>query len=193
LTYIKEISMARTPSNMVDLGSACPDFCLIDTDQNQVKLKDFEGSKGLLVIFMCNHCPFVIHLRSAIAAFANEYLPQGLKIVGINSNDVIAYPEDHPNLMKVEKDLYYPFPYLFDETQDVAKAFKAACTPDFFLYDASFKLAYRGQFDGSRPGLSIPVNGAHLRAACDSLLVNGYVDSSLVQLPSLGCNLKWKS
>jgi peroxiredoxin len=185
--------MARTPSNMIDLGTICPDFHLIDTDQRMVHRDDFKGSKALLVIFMCNHCPFVIHLRDALGVFASEYQAKGLKIVGINSNDVLAYPADHPSLMKVEKDLYYPFPYLFDESQEVAKAFKAACTPDFFLYDSSFKLVYRGQFDASRPGNSIPVTGEHLRKASDSLLSHGHVDASIIQMPSLGCNLKWKA
>ncbi len=184
--------MARTPSNMIALGSSCPEFELLDTDQQRFSTHQAKGGKGLLVIFMCNHCPFVIHIRPELAKFAQEYQNKGLTIVGINSNDVVAYPQDHPSKMKIEKDLYYSFPYLFDESQQVAKSFHAACTPDFFLYDGDLKLVYRGQFDESRPSNGIAVTGKSLRMACDALLQSGKVDPSLPQHPSLGCNIKWK-
>jgi thiol-disulfide isomerase/thioredoxin len=141
---------------------------------------------------MCNHCPFVIHLRSALATFGKEYQAKGLAIVGINSNDVVTHPDDSPERMKAEvKSAGYTFPYLFDESQDVAKAYGAACTPDFFLFDSQRRLAYRGQFDDSRPGNSKPITGADLRAACDSVLGGKVV--STTQKPSIGCNIKWKS
>src|SRR5579863_9409187 len=159
--------MVKTASTMRPIGSQAPEFSLPNVDGKTVSLSDFSGRRGLLVIFMCNHCPFVIHLRSALAAFAKEYQANGLGIVGINSNDVRTYPDDSPERMKAEvKSAGYTFPYLFDETQNVAQAYGAACTPDFFLFDASRRLVYRGQFDDSRPGNNKPITGADLRAAC---------------------------
>jgi peroxiredoxin len=183
--------MAKTPSTMVPLGTAAPNFRLPDTDGRSVSLQAFRDAKALLVIFMCNHCPFVQHLRGALAQFARDYQSSGLAIVGINSNDVANYPDDRPEKMAEEKTRFgYPFPYLYDETQEVAKAYRAACTPDFFLYDAGHRLAYRGQFDDSRPGNDVPISGADLRAAVDALLAAQPISAQ--QKPSIGCNIKWK-
>lgn len=183
--------MVKTASTMLPLGSKAPQFSLPNIDGETVSLSDFSGKKGLLVIFMCNHCPFVIHVRSELAKFAQEYQQKGLAIVGINSNDVSAYPQDAPDKMKAEAaQVGYTFPYLYDETQSVAKSYRAACTPDFFLFDAEQKLVYRGQFDDSRPSTNIPVTGADLRKACDAVLAGQQVPSD--QKPSIGCNIKWK-
>jgi peroxiredoxin len=183
--------MAQTPSNMIPLGTAAPDFGLPDTDGNTVSLHDFDNAPALLVMFICNHCPFVKHLRDALADFGREYQSRGLAIVAINSNDVAKYPDDSPEKMKHEKaDAGWTFPYLFDETQQVAKAYKAACTPDFFLFDKDRKLVYRGQFDTSRPGNDEPITGADLRAAVDAVLDGRDVPED--QHPSIGCNIKWK-
>jgi peroxiredoxin len=182
--------MVRVQSTMLPLGTTAPAFSLPNVDGTIVSSSDFAG-KPLLVIFMCNHCPFVIHLRSAIADFAREYTVKGLAIVGISSNDVDAYPQDGPDKMKEEADdAGYVFPYLFDETQEVAKAYRAACTPDFFLFDSNHKLVYRGQFDDSRPKTDIPITGADLRAAADAVLDGKPVTDH--QKPSIGCNIKWK-
>ncbi len=183
--------MVKTASTMRPLGEAAPAFSLPNVDGKTVSLSDFSGKRGLLVIFMCNHCPFVIHLRSALATFAKEYQAKGLGIVGINSNDDSTYPDDSPERMKAEaKSAGYTFPYLFDATQDVAHAYGAACTPDFFLFDASRRLVYRGQFDDSRPGNSKPITGADLRAACDAVLAGKPLPAS--QKASIGCNIKWR-
>jgi peroxiredoxin len=185
--------MARTPSNMTPLGLDAPHFDLIDTEGHRVTLEDARDARGLLVMFICTHCPFVIHLREALAALGAEYLLRGIKVVAINSNDVEKYPQDGPEGMREERaKVGYIFPYLFDEDQEVAMAYNAACTPDFFLFDHDLKLAYRGQFDGSRPGNQVPVDGRDLRRACDQLLETGVVDSTTEQIPSLGCNIKWK-
>jgi peroxiredoxin len=182
--------MARTPSTMLPLGTPAPEFELPDTEGHRVALGDFAGSP-LLVMFICNHCPFVVHLREALAEFSNEYMAQGLSVVAINANDVANYPDDSPEKMRLEKlQAHYPFEYLFDETQAVAHAFRAACTPDFFLFDRSLHLSYRGQFDASRPGNGLPVTGADLRAACDAVLADQ--QPSPDQKPSMGCNIKWK-
>ncbi|TWT55557.1 Thiol-disulfide oxidoreductase ResA [Thalassoglobus neptunius] len=182
--------MVKTASTMLPLGNAAPDFSLSNVDGKEVSLKDFTG-KPLLVMFICNHCPFVIHLRSALAEFASEYQLKGLAVVGISSNDVTTHPQDGPEEMKAEaKSAGYTFPYLYDETQDVAKAYHAACTPDFFLFDADHKLVYRGQFDDSRPQSDIPVTGEDLRAACDALLDGEPIRED--QKPSIGCNIKWR-
>jgi peroxiredoxin len=183
--------MAETPSTMVPLGTAAPSFRLPDTDGRLVSLQDFESAEALLVIFMCNHCPFVKHLREALAQFARDYEGSGLAIVAINSNDVESYPDDSPEKMAEEKKKFgYLFPYLFDETQEVAKAYRAACTPDFFLYDAGRHLVYRGQFDDSRPGNDEPITGADLRAAVDAVLAKKPVAKK--QKPSIGCNIKFR-
>lgn len=175
---------------MLSLGTRAPDFSLVNVDGSTVSRSQFSG-KPLLVIFMCNHCPFVIHIRSALQRFAAEYQNKGLGIVGISSNDVTAFPQDGPEKMKEEsRSAGYTFPYLFDGTQDVARAYKAACTPDIFLFDADHSLVYRGQFDSSRPGNGLPVTGADLRAACDAVLAGKLVSDE--QRASIGCNIKWR-
>ncbi|WP_437223814.1 thioredoxin family protein [Planctomicrobium sp. SH661] len=182
--------MVRTASTMMPLGTSAPDFSLPNVDGTTVSLSDFAG-KPLLVVFMCNHCPFVLHLRSALAAFADEYMAKGLAMVGISSNDTAAYPQDGPEAMKLEaQNAGYHFPYLYDATQAIAKAYRAACTPDFFLFDLNHKLVYRGQFDDSRPKSDIPITGHDLRAAVDALLAGQPVTDR--QMPSIGCNIKWK-
>jgi len=183
--------MVKTASTMLPLGSSPPPFSLPNVDGNTVSLGDFDG-KPLLVVFMCNHCPFVVHVRSELAKFAKEYQAKGVAIVGVSSNDVETYPQDSPAAMKTEHaQAGYTFPYLYDETQAVAQAYHAACTPDFFLFDKERKLVYRGQFDDSRPQSNIPVTGADLRAACDAVLAGAPVTDE--QKPSIGCNIKWKS
>lgn len=183
--------MVKTASTMLPLGSSAPDFSLPNVDGSTVSLGDFAG-RPLLVMFICNHCPFVIHLRESLARFAREYQEQGLAIVGISSNDVSTHPQDSPEKMKLEAEQAgYTFPYLYDEDQSVAQAYRAACTPDFFLFDADRKLVYRGQFDDSRPQSGIPITGADLRAACDALLAGQPVSDQ--QKPSIGCNIKWKA
>lgn len=181
--------MVKTASTMLPLGTTAPDFSLPNVDGNQVARTDFAG-KPLLVIFMCNHCPFVVHLRDALAAFGDEYTSKDLAIAGISSNDVENYPQDGPEEMKTEaSSAGYNFSYLFDADQAVAKSYKAACTPDFFLFDADHALVYRGQFDSSRPGNGIEITGEDLRAACDAVLAGQEV--SVDQKPSIGCNIKW--
>ncbi len=184
--------MVLTESTMgLPLGSPAPDFRLPDTEGRMVSLDDFRGAKALLVVFMCNHCPYVIHVKEGLAALGRDYMPKGVAMVGINSNDVESYPQDSPERMKEDKEKYgYPFPYLFDETQETAKAYKAACTPDFFLFDGDFKLVYRGQMDSSRPGSDVPVTGEDIRAALDALLEGRPLPEE--QRPSAGCNIKWK-
>lgn len=185
--------MARTPSTMRALGSTLPTFSLPDTEGGVFNSEVNLGQRGLLVIFMCNHCPFVIHLREALAAITTEMINRGLTVVGISSNDAQSYPQDGPLEMKRERiEAGYLFPYLYDESQEVAKAFDAACTPDFFLYDGQKRLVYRGQFDGSRPGQATPVTGDSLRAACEALLNTGSVSDDIPQMPSIGCNIKWR-
>ncbi len=184
--------MARTESTMLELGTPAPEFTLPDVRGNQVSLSDFGDSAGLLVVFMCNHCPYVKHIRTELAAFARGYASKGLAVVGINSNDVANYPDDSPEKMAEEiEQVGYTFPYLYDEDQEVAKAYRAACTPDFFLFDKARKLVYRGQFDASRPGNNVPVTGSDLRKAVDTLLAGGSIPGD--QTPSLGCNIKWKA
>jgi peroxiredoxin len=182
--------MARTPSTMLELGTRAPHFALPDTDGRIVSLDDLAGP-ALLVMFICNHCPFVRHVRDELARLGRDYGERGASIVAISSNDAQAYPDDAPPAMKREREeAGYTFPYLFDETQEVAAAYMAACTPDFFLFDADRKLVYRGQLDDSRPGSDVPVTGADLRAALDAVLDGRPVPAD--QQPSLGCNIKWK-
>lgn len=183
--------MARTPSTMLDLGTPAPAFSLPEPVSGRtVSLEDFEG-KPLLVVFMCNHCPYVKNLAPALADFAREYQSRGLMVVGINSNDADSHPDDSPEKMAQEARMRdYVFPYLYDETQAVARAYRAACTPDFFLFDAGHRLVYRGQFDDSRPGNGIAPSGKDLRRAADKLLAGEAIGEN--QLPSLGCNIKWK-
>ncbi len=183
--------MARTKSTMLELGTQAPNFNLPSTQSNTVSLADFQNHKGLLVVFMCNHCPYVIHLREALAKFARDYQNKGIAVVGINANDADNYPADSFDKMKEEVTTAgYTFPYLYDEDQSVAKAYQAACTPDFFMFDDKQKLYYRGQFDDSRPCSEAAVTGADLRAATDTLLARKM--SPAEQKPSLGCNIKWK-
>lgn len=184
--------MARTPSNMVPLGTIAPEFFLKDTNSNNTySFADLKGSKGTLVIFMCNHCPFVLHVINEIVMIANDYRVQGLGIIAISSNDVEKYPQDSPEMM-AEFALQHKidFPYLYDETQETAKAYDAACTPDFYLFDNQNRLFYRGQLDDSRPGNGIPLSGTGLRNAIDALIYNRTL--SEIQKPSIGCNIKWK-
>jgi peroxiredoxin len=182
--------MVKTASTMLHLGTKAPGFSLPNIDGSTVSLSDFADRKGLLVIFLCNHCPFVKHLRTELAELCNEMQEKGLGVVGISSNDVANYPDDSPEKMKEEAaDAGYQFPYLYDESQDVAKAYMAACTPDFFLFDADQCLVYRGQFDDSRPGNELPITGADLRAACEQVLAGEAVPVD--QKPSIGCNIKW--
>ena len=184
--------MARTPSTMAPLGTAAPDFSLPDPSGARFTRDGVRTGKGLLVAFLCNHCPFVKHIRRGLADFARDYAARGLGIVAINSNDVERYPADSPELMAVEaREAGYVFPYLYDETQEVARAYGAACTPDFFLYGAAGTLVYRGQFDASRPGNEVPVTGGDLRAAADAVL-EGRTPPEEGQVPSIGCNIKWK-
>ncbi len=183
--------MVKTASTMLSLGTQAPDFSLVNIDGRIVSRKDFAG-KPLLVVFMCNHCPFVVHIRKALQEFAAEYQAKGLAIVGISSNDSAVYPQDGPEKMKDEaRTAGYTFPYLFDGTQGIAKVYCAACTPDIFLFDQNHGLVYRGQFDSSRPGNGLPVTGQDLRAATDAVLAGNPVSD--VQRPSIGCNIKWKA
>ncbi len=183
--------MARTPSNMLPLGTKAPEFALRNAvDGSAVTLKDFEGSDALLVMFICNHCPFVVHVRDELSRLASDYLPRGLAIVAINSNSSVTHPQDAPEHMKeLALSQGWEFPFLFDETQSVAQTYKAACTPDFFLLDADRRLVYRGQLDDSRPGNDVPVTGKDLRAAIDAVLAGRPVSEE--QKPSIGCNIKW--
>ncbi|MGA3266861.1 MAG: thioredoxin family protein [Verrucomicrobiota bacterium] len=184
--------MSMTPSTMLPLGTAAPDFKLPDTNGKTVALADFQGTPALLVLFICNHCPYVKHIRAGLAQLGRDYLPRGAAIVAINSNDVANYPDDSPARMKAEvKAAGYLFPYLYDESQAVAKAYHAACTPDIYLFDRNRKLVYRGQFDDSRPGNGVPVTGKDLRAALDAVLAGQSVPPD--QKASVGCNIKWKA
>lgn len=184
--------MARTESNMLPLGTKAPDFTLLDSiSLNLVSLKNIRGEKGTVVMFICNHCPYVKHVNKELVRVCNDYRVTGFGFVAISSNDVEKYPEDSPKEMwRTAQRLGYPFPYLYDETQEVAKAYDAACTPDFYLFDSELKLVYRGQLDNSRPGNSIPVNGRDLREALDNILNNNQQRD--IQKPSMGCNIKWK-
>jgi peroxiredoxin len=183
--------MALTPSMMVGLGTPLPAFSLPDLEGRSVSSSDFVASKGLLVAFLCPHCPYVRHIRSGFARVAGDLQRRGIAVVGINSNDVATVPEDGPDGMRQEvREAGYTFPYLFDESQAVAKAFQAACTPDLFLFDHRQKLVYRGQFDESRPNSPVPVTGAALSAAADAMLAGRVVPDD--QRPSMGCNIKWK-
>ena len=184
--------MVKTASTMKKLGASAPDFKLRNVDGRMVGLHDFDEKPALLVIFMCNHCPFVKHVADGLTKLAMDYMPRGVAVVGINGNDAATHPQDSPEQMIHEAEQRgYPFPYLYDETQEVAKAYGAACTPDFFLYDKQRKLVYRGQLDASRPGNGIPVTGVDLRAALDAALAGKPPPEK--QIPSIGCNIKWKA
>ena len=183
--------MVQTLSTMLALGTSAPQFSLPDPDGRIVSLSDFDGAPALVVVFMCNHCPFVKHVASGLANLAREYQDKGVAVVGINPNDVANYPDDSPQKMaEASKEYGYTFPYLLDESQEVAKAYRAACTPDFFVFDGDRQLVYRGQMDDSRPSLDLPVTGADLRAALNAVLDGRSVTAE--QRPSVGCNIKWK-
>lgn len=185
--------MARTPSNMIPLGTIAPSFKLRDTNSNNdYSFEDLRGSKGTLVIFICNHCPFVLHVIKEVVMIANDYRVQGIGVVAISSNDIEKYPQDAPELMtEFAFQNKIDFPYLYDESQEVAKAYEAACTPDFYLFDNQDRLFYRGQLDDSRPGNGIPLSGSDLRSAIDALIYNRSLNDS--QKPSIGCSIKWKT
>jgi peroxiredoxin len=183
--------MSLTPSTMLELGTPAPDFRLPDARGGTVALADFADAKALLVAFICNHCPYVKHLKEGLARFARDYQDTGLALVAISANDVSSHPDDAPEKMAEDaKRFGYVFPYLYDESQEVAKTYRAACTPEFYLFDGERRLVYRGQFDASRPGNDVPVTGKDLRAAVDAVLAGRPVPAE--QAPSIGCNIKWK-
>ena len=182
--------MVKTESTMLPLGSTAPQFSLTNVDGQVVTLEDFADSRALLVMFICNHCPYVIHVAEQLAVLGNEYMQQGVGIVAVSANDISTHPADSPEQMVREaEERGYPFPYLYDEDQSVAKAYRAACTPDFFVFDRNKQLTYRGQLDDSRPDSGIPVTGTDLRTALDATLAGRPVPDP--QKPSLGCNIKW--
>lgn len=185
--------MSLTPSNMLSLGTKAPHFSLKDTiSDDELSLEDLKGENGTVVMFICNHCPFVKYVNGQIVELANGYQAKGFSFIAISSNDIDTYPEDSPLKMKeYGKLLHYPFPYLFDESQEVAKQYQAACTPDFYLFDNNLLLAYRGQIDGSRPGNNVPQTSEDLKLALDQILENKSVFTD--QKPSIGCNIKWKN
>lgn len=184
--------MALTESKMLHLGTEAPDFTLIDTVSGKQKsLAELKSSVATVVMFICNHCPFVKHVQHELVKLANDYQAKGINFIAISSNDVEHYPDDAPAKMsQVAEQLHYPFPYLYDESQAVAKAYQAACTPDFYIFDKTLKLVYRGQLDDSRPGNNIPVTGKDIRAALDNILAGKPLSEE--QKPSIGCNIKWK-
>jgi len=184
--------MALTPSKMIPLGTKAPDFELPDTvSGKRLSLSELKSDKATVIMFICNHCPYVKHVQSGLVKLANDYIPKGVSFIAINSNDVKNYPDDSPESMKkVAKKLGYPFPYLFDDSQHVAKEYDAACTPDFYIFDKNLRLVYRGQMDDSRPGNGKPVTGKDIRKALDSVLSGNEVLEE--QIPSIGCNIKWK-
>jgi thiol-disulfide isomerase/thioredoxin len=184
--------MALTESNMLELGTEAPPFSLPDAVSGKmISLASLDAGQPKVIMFICNHCPYVIHVNPELIRLANEYTKKGVQFVAISSNDATSYPQDGPEKMKeVAQDLAYPFPYLYDESQDVAKAYDAACTPDFYIFDQQNKLVYRGRLDASRPGSGIPLSGSDLRNALDAVLSGQAVAE--VQYPSAGCNIKWK-
>ncbi|MDH3695218.1 MAG: thioredoxin family protein [Gammaproteobacteria bacterium] len=187
--------MSLTESTMLELGTKAPDFSLPNTNaaagKKIVSLKDFDNTSAILIAFICNHCPYVVHIREGFVKFTREYQDKNLAVIAISANDVTTHPQDGPEYMQADAEKYdYTFPYLYDETQDIAKTYNAACTPDFFLFDNNRELAYRGQFDSSRPNSGVPVTGEDLRAATDAVLSGQAVAQN--QIPSVGCNIKWK-
>lgn len=184
--------MALTPSTMLELGTAAPDFLLPDTVSGRnFTFAEIAGEQGTLVMFICNHCPYVVHVNEQLIALGNDYMPRGIGMAAISSNDVQSHPADAPDKMKAQaKSLGYPFVYLYDESQDVARAYEAACTPDFFLFDGDAKLVYRGRLDDSTPGSDKPVTGAELRAAMDAVVAGQAISEN--QMPSMGCNIKFR-
>ncbi|MFD1424549.1 thioredoxin family protein [Laceyella tengchongensis] len=184
--------MALTESNMFPLGATAPSFTLPDVVSNQeVSLEALKSDVATVIMFICNHCPYVKHVQKQLVQLANDYLPKGVAFIAINSNDAVQYPEDGPdNMKKVAEEFQYPFPYLYDESQQVAKDYQAACTPDFYIFDGKLSCVYRGQLDDSRPGNGLPVTGSYIRAALESILNNEPIQ--VQQKPSIGCNIKWK-
>lgn len=184
--------MALTPSNMLPLGTEAPEFKLPDTvSGEELSLEEMRSEKATVIMFICNHCPYVKHVQKGLVELANDYIPKGVSFIAINSNDVENYPDDSPEHMRmVANELGYPFPFLYDESQQVARSYDAACTPDFYVFDGDMKLVYRGQMDDSRPGNGKPVTGNDIRKALDKVLEGKHVDSE--QIPSIGCNIKWK-
>ncbi|MDP1604653.1 MAG: thioredoxin family protein [Legionella sp.] len=184
--------MTRTASTMTPLGISAPHFSLYDVvSEKKMGLTSSQKAKATVIMFICNHCPYVKHVSKELIRLANDYISQDVQFIAINSNDVESYPDDSPaNMKKTALAEKYPFPYLYDETQEVAKAYNAACTPDFFVFDSNLTLVYRGQLDDSRPGNQIPVTGSSIREALDNALTNQPVNE--IQIPSLGCNIKWK-
>ena len=185
------LRMARTESKMLALGTKAPSFNLLDTVSGKHRdLETLIGTEGTLIMFICNHCPFVVHVNPELKKLAKEYINKGFGFIAISSSDIVNYPQDNPELMKIKaKEEGYTFPYLFDETQEVAKAYDAACTPDFYLFDAELILVYRGQLDDSRPENGLPLNGSDLRKAMDAILLGNPINKH--QKPSIGCNIKW--
>ncbi len=185
--------MANTLSNMLPLGTKAPDFNLLDTiSDNLLSLHNLKGKLGTVIMFICNHCPFVLHVNNQLVKIAQDYSKKGISFIAISSNNAVNYPQDGPEKMKIQAtNEQYPFPYLYDESQEIAKAYNAACTPDIYLFDADLKLNYRGQLDDSRPGNGIPVTGDDLRHALDCLIENK--ENTQLQKPSIGCNIKWKT
>jgi peroxiredoxin len=185
--------MALTPSTMLALGTKAPDFELLDSKSGKIySLKELKSTKATVIMFICNHCPYVKHIQMELIRLAKDYQAKGITFIAISANDAESYPEDAPKEMaKLAKRLNYPFPYLYDETQTTAKNYQAACTPDFFVFDKDLLCVYRGQLDDSRPENKIPVTGKNLRAALDNILINKPVDPN--QKPSMGCNIKWKN
>jgi peroxiredoxin len=184
--------MTAIPSNMLPLGTMAPDFRLLDTvSQKQLSLSDLKSDIATVIMFICNHCPYVKHVQDKLTEVTGQYKEKGISFIAISSNDVKNYPEDSPEKMKeIANKKGYSFPYLYDETQDVARAYQAACTPDFYIFDKNLKCVYRGQFDDSRPGNNIPVSGKDLKVALDNILQGLPVNAE--QKPSIGCNIKWK-
>ncbi|MDH5366360.1 MAG: thioredoxin family protein [Cyclobacteriaceae bacterium] len=184
--------MALTSSNMLPLGTIAPDFTLFDTvSEKKLSLNELKSDKATLIMFICNHCPYVKHMKEELVRIANDYMQDDVLVIAISSNDAEYYPEDAPDLMRKDaKKFEYPFPYLYDETQEIARAYQAACTPDFYLFDKNMKLVYRGQLDDSRPGNEIPLTGKDLRDAIEDLLKGNPIAEN--QVPSVGCNIKWK-
>jgi len=185
--------MARTPSNMIPLGTRAPDFSLPDVVSGETKtLGELKSDRATVIMFICNHCPFVRHVLDGILQLAHDYIPRGVSFIAINANDYEAYPDDSPeNMKKLAQEKAFPFVYLVDETQEVARAYEAACTPDFYVFDGDLSLVYRGQLDDARPGNEVPVTGKDIRAALDALLSGQPVSDQ--QKPSVGCNIKWKA
>ena len=184
--------MAMTPSQMVALGTAAPPFALPDVVSGKtITLSEVKSATATVILFICNHCPYVIHINSELMRLAHDYMPKGVRLIAISANDATAYPQDSPEKMKVvAEEQRYPFPYLYDESQAVAKAYDATCTPDFFVYDGGLRLVYRGQLDSSRPSSTTAPDGSDVRAALDALLRGEMPNTN--QRPSIGCNIKWK-